>query len=448
MNVNSDLPELLRVPREDLDIELKRWMDPKDSLTKAKFAKELIALRNHGGGFLIIGFQDSNPPIPDPGRPDDVAAFSTDYFNNVLKKYAEPTFHCALNIVLHPVTGDAYPIVTVPGGATIPVRCKADSPDNGRTIRIDSYYIRRPGPESNTPQSGAEWDAFLNRCILARKQELASMLSGILSSGQVPATGFVVQSEVSDPLDELRVFARQAVARFDELREQLLPTDPARLQQGYFVFSARIIGDLKLLSLAQIRDTLATLKKYTGWSPMYVFTREPLAPYPFDDDILECWLGKDGQDAGHADFWRVSRRGFITLIRGYQEDEPDIVQKHGKAMDLTLPAWRLAEFLLRVKELGTHLVSPVFKIQIIAEWTGLEGRSLVSVGGSRMLSNHFTSHTPTYEVSDEFDASQLDDLPAVVVGKLVTPLLRRFSFFEPPVDFFESEIAKLTSRNV
>lgn len=274
------------------------------------------------------------------------------------------------------------------------------------------------------------------------------MLSTILSSGQGPIAGWMTQPEEADPFAELKVFASQAVARFEELTERLPPDDTARLPQGRFEFSARIIGDLKQLTLVQLRDTLAALKKYTGWSPMYIFTREPLTPYSFDDDILECWLGVESHEPGHADFWRVSRRGFITLIRGYQEDEPALAQKHGKAMDLTVPAWRLAEFLLRVKELGTYLAGPVFKIQIVARWTGLEDRSLVSVDGTRWLDDQRTSHTPTFEANDEFDASQLDDLPAVVVGNLVAPLLRRFSFFEPPGGFFDDEIAKLTGRNV
>lgn len=446
MNVNLELPELLRSPREDLGIELKRWMDPKDDVTKAKFAKELIALRNHGGGFLIIGFQDGAQPIPDPARPSDLSAFTTDYFNSIIKKYAEPPFHCTSYIVIHPETNETYPIISVPGGAMVPVRCKAESPDKGKTIKLDSYYIRRPGPESNAPQSGAEWDALLNRCILARKQELASMLSGILSSGQGSIAGLLAKAEPEDPFAELSAFAVQTLTKFDELKEQLPPDSPARLSGGYFMFSARILGDLKPVTLAQVRDALSALRRYTGWSPMYIFNNEPLAPYPIDDDILECWLGSEGSDPGHADFWRVSRKGFVTLIRGYQEDQRDLVLKFGKVMDLTIPTWRLAEFLLRVKELGTHLAELPFKLQVIAKWTGLDGRSLVSLDGTRWLHSDFTSRVHSCEVRDEFDASQLDELPATVVGDLISPLLRRFSLFEPPADFTEDEIAKLTSR--
>ena len=60
--MNDELQELLRFPREDLDVELKQWMDINDKNVQAKFAKELLALRNHGGGYLVVGFKDGRSP--------------------------------------------------------------------------------------------------------------------------------------------------------------------------------------------------------------------------------------------------------------------------------------------------------------------------------------------------------------------------------------------------
>jgi len=49
--MNEELQDLLRSPREDLDTELKQWMDPSDRLVQAKFANEMLALRNHSDGY-------------------------------------------------------------------------------------------------------------------------------------------------------------------------------------------------------------------------------------------------------------------------------------------------------------------------------------------------------------------------------------------------------------
>ncbi|MXY67795.1 MAG: hypothetical protein F4Y47_04465 [Acidobacteriia bacterium] len=54
------LADLLVDPREDLDLEVKNWLDLKDDKhDKAIFAKSALALANHGGGFVVLGLEES-----------------------------------------------------------------------------------------------------------------------------------------------------------------------------------------------------------------------------------------------------------------------------------------------------------------------------------------------------------------------------------------------------
>lgn len=447
--MNDELKELVRTPREDLDIELKQWMDMTDKNVQAKLAKELLALRNHGGGYLVIGFKDEHPAVPDPARPPNLDGYSTDVFNNIVKKYAEPPFHCMSHVVTHPITRETYPVVVVPGGAKVPVRCKSESPD-GKSIKIDTYYIRRPGPESCPPQSGAEWDSLLQRCVLNRKEELLSALSAVLSSGSVSHLAGIPQPVATHPFDELRSFRDAAVARLENLQQGLTPGAGARFEHGRYILSARIVGEVKPMSPNATLDVLRSLPRYTGWSPLYVFNRTELAPYP-QGDLIETWLGKTKpEDAAHADFWRVSPDGTVTLIRGIQEDGPEFSgsgYKPGEAFELTLPAWRIAEFLLRIKALGEQITEGPFRIQIIVEWTGLAGRQLMSHGFRRGTFEGNVSHDDAYQAEIEITPGEVDAALAQTVAKLTTPLLRRFSFFEPPSQFYEQELAKLLVRD-
>jgi hypothetical protein len=448
--MNEELQELVRTPREDLDIELKQWMDITDKNVQAKMAKELLALRNHGGGYLVIGFKDEHPAVPDPARPANLDGYSTDVFNNILKKYAEPPFHCMSHVVAHPLTGETYPVIVVPGGAKVPVRCKSDSADGGKSIKLDTYYIRRPGPESSPPQSGAEWDALLQSCMLNRKEELLSALSAVLSSGNTSLLAGMPQPVPAHPFDELRTFRDAAVAKLEKLQQELAPGSGARFEHGRYILSARILGDLKPMSPNAMLEVLRALPRYTGWSPMNVFNRPELAPYPQGDNI-ECWLGKaKPDDAGHADFWRVSPDGKVTLIRGFQEDGPEFEApgyRPGEALELTLPAWRIAEFLLRVKSLGEQIANGPFRIQMIVEWDGLQGRRLMSHGGRRAIFDDHVAHDATYVTEVEVAPNEVDAALAPTVAKITTPLLRRFSFFEPPRQFYEQELAKLLGRD-
>ena len=55
---NPDLGDLLAEPREALDVEVKEWLDLTNNDHRALVAKEIIALANHGGGYLMIGFEE------------------------------------------------------------------------------------------------------------------------------------------------------------------------------------------------------------------------------------------------------------------------------------------------------------------------------------------------------------------------------------------------------
>jgi hypothetical protein len=46
------LSDLLHSPREALDIEIKAWLELSDPNRRAVLAKGIIALANHGGGYL------------------------------------------------------------------------------------------------------------------------------------------------------------------------------------------------------------------------------------------------------------------------------------------------------------------------------------------------------------------------------------------------------------
>ena len=55
-DINSQFEDWLISPMETLNIEAKGWLDMDDVESKGTIAKALIALENHGGGFLVIGF--------------------------------------------------------------------------------------------------------------------------------------------------------------------------------------------------------------------------------------------------------------------------------------------------------------------------------------------------------------------------------------------------------
>ncbi len=429
---HNRLADLLLDPREALDVEIKDWLDLADSEEdKAKLAKALLALANHGGGFVLIGLTElESGTYVASGRESTADTCSQDAVNGIVQRFAEPTFHCSVYRVPHPSSGAIHPVVSVPGGHRVPIRAKRSGP-NDRIVRQHAVYIRRPGPSSEEPTTGREWDGLFTRCLNGRRDELLDLIRGVLV-GQSPATAAQSRGTGLDRwIEECEDIWRRRAAE--------LPQDsPARCPHGFFMFAYRT-DSARHLRLPELLDVLSRAPHFTGWPPWWVPTREGIAPYP-SDGAIECWIGGDTSeqqmfhDAGHSDFWRVAPDGRAFLLRGYQEDAAATAERRiepGTGLDLNLPIWRTGEGLLHAGYLAEALEAD--SIVFAARYTGLRNRRLVQWGNE--------SNLPWASgVSREDDVSlsttvAVDGLSARLVDgvhSLLSPLYEHFSFSPDP----------------
>ena len=117
-------------PVEELDWEVKRWLDMSNPESEGTIAKELIALENHGGGFLVIGFDDSHRAqlvADEENRPSSLDCYGGDKINAIVRGRAEPAFHVEVTLQGGPGSGLLFPVCRVTGSTKVPVRSRSET---------------------------------------------------------------------------------------------------------------------------------------------------------------------------------------------------------------------------------------------------------------------------------------------------------------------------------
>ena len=104
MPLLDDFEQLLAKPREDVGVEYKSWLDLATNNGKATMAKAAIALANHGGGFIVLGYEEVAGQLVSGERPQNIPPITQDAVNGAVRRYADPEFHVEVREVSNPAT--------------------------------------------------------------------------------------------------------------------------------------------------------------------------------------------------------------------------------------------------------------------------------------------------------------------------------------------------------
>ena len=434
--------EILRKPTEDLSFEIKEWLALDNKAHRAKLAQAMIALANHGGGAVLIGYSEraDGSFVPATPAPADLNGFSSDVINEISRGYLSPAIHCEVKHIKHPDLDCTFPIIIIPGGHHVPIMAKRGGPQGQSSLQVGRTYIRRVGPTSEEPQSPEEWRGLLNRCIRFGRDALADQIRLIVSGQSFETAAPSVDAKLDD-------WIKESEDRWQALLKLLPQEHPARFPLGYYRFAYQIRGDFQKPSLTELKEALRASKvRHSGWPHWPILDRDPIRPAPVDDTI-ECFLARDDHSETTTpdvlDYWRVSTSGRAYSIRGLNEDSHSDLVIPGTGLDVTTPTWRLADGITHAVNLAEQLGANDSTIDFDLLWFGLSGRRLVSVGNPRRsLHSRRVTHQNSYQRRiSVLTSAALQQLPEIV-DKALRPLYETFDFFQLPADLTTKEIAE------
>lgn len=461
--LQRQMTDLVSFPREDMGVDCKRWVDLGSRVERAKLGKDLIALANHGAGFVVFGIGEGlDRQLVHVGKcPYDLKHYSQDAINEIVSAYASPSFQCRVMRVECPHRcGGEHVVIKVPGGHSVPIRCRRGAPDPIREPKKGEVYVRRPKPESAPIQEPHEWDDLFDRCIRSRQDELVEAFIKIVDALEAdgPSEMFDHGRRRSATVKEISTralgeeFRRSSTERF--LRLQAEHDLETRYALGVWSVSYAVqpAGSLPMPKLLKHLEKAAGSE--TGWPPWHIPTREAIRPYDYDN-TLECWLAEpnakspedplaamlDPKDAAHSDFWRASPAGQLFLARGYQEDG-FLERNLGTVLELTItPIWRLAECLLHAQRFALAFGGPAAGVSFDIRWEGLKGRRLTSfTDGDASPQRCLRESVESYGF---FPAASIGGRLAEIVQELAAPLYAAFEDSNPALGLYEEEIGRM-----
>jgi len=176
---------LVASPRETLETEYKPWINPDIPEGQAVVVTTCLALRNFGGGCLILGFRDRAGLHPLGAPPYDVhEKFSGDTVARLVGRYCLSPFETTVHYVPH--DGVEYLVIEVAAGIRAPAVTKTsiEKTTGDVLLKKDAVYTRTLD-SNNTPSSAIaskdDSERIMRICMENRETDIGSFMRRHLS---------------------------------------------------------------------------------------------------------------------------------------------------------------------------------------------------------------------------------------------------------------------------
>lgn len=453
------IEQLVKRPGESLVVEIKTWISPNEPAGQAKIIKGAIALRNRGGGYLVIGFDDKTQQQDRDGVPADIrAAFHVDHIQGLVAKYASEPFEIAVEFVEH--EGLVHPVIVIPTGVRTPVAARADLKDGDTfLIRADEVYFRTLNSGnvvSSAKIKWKDWRDLLEICFDNREADIGQFLRRHLA-GVDPATlamamagGAVGQESLAGQLESVM---EEGLGRFQAIvKERNLTLPP----HGSWEVALIIDGELPVQHDLRTFANLLSVSnpEYTGW-PVWLSSRQfsdrESRPYVLDGAWETIITQIDPSSFSHIDFMRQYPKGRFYSYRALEDDITS--SRNGptpmKCLDAILPVLRVGEAIAVGLAFAKALqAAERAKLEFMFRWSGLKDRVLAS-WADRM--RYVTPRTTKQNTVTSMVTVPVDTPPSALseyVKTVIQPLYEIFDGHVLPGSVVDELIQKLLNRQM
>lgn len=385
--------DLVANPRESLTVELKAWFDPGSPEGQSKIVRCALAMRNHGGGFMLVGFEDGTArPLTDEAPPDVRLGFNADDVQKLVTRFASDPFEVEVHFAMR--DGVEFPVPAFPGGVRTPVATKSLlGPQTSPLVRENKVYVRTLNA-SNVPSSAEagwkDWSRLMETCFENREADIGRFirrhLGGASGEGlrQIAAALSLAPQQPETVEQRLQKTLDAGLARCQAAAAARPALPPHGTWEVGVLIESEAPPPSQLRSKEFLGQLLASHPDYSGW-PVFVDSRNfaDRASRPYvNGGAWEAFTVALDAGLNHIDFWRLSATEGFYLYQAFKDDLRPDVRPPLTVLDFTLPILRVADALAVSMTFAKALGYPAdaTTLAIGFRWRGLKGRTLDNWG--------------------------------------------------------------------
>lgn len=293
------------VEGKDLDYKGPCAWDGYDKKTRCELVKDILALANTGGGWLVIGVRETGTSFTPDGVSDGQAAsFETTQVNTFLNNYADPP----INTSIHKpeVGGKRFIAIGVPGFSDTPHICQKEFPG---VLTAPTLYVRTSNNESAPIKSSADFRSIVERATRNRADSILESVRAVLTHG-------VVERGPSDR-EQFEIHVSEAQKRCDKMNPHQTKGYGYRECVFYPAFFIAERFDLPTLK------SMALNASVNFWGRPFLYAKETLPDLitAIQDGYQGAQIGQSVvDDSDELHFWQLRQSGMLYVKEVLPED--------------------------------------------------------------------------------------------------------------------------------
>lgn len=386
----DDLRQILLTGRESLNTELKPWFPPGEDRGTCIIAKACMALRNAGGGSLVIGMDDSGQPDNRDHIQNIRATFHQDAVQEIVARYSSEQFEITVHFV--DFSGMERVVVEVPSGVRTPVVCRNNLPrlatpggqPVGSLLQEGITYVRTlaaNGRPSTSAARPSDWPRLMETCFNNREADVGAFMRRQLSGIDIQSVSSTLSQMLNlanapTPTEAVDAFMNESHEKFLVYKSKTTAPDV-----GYREVAAVITGDFTEPAMdQQYLWTIGNTPDRSGWPPFFTVTNFNVngAQMKWDDDGAEAFIYNT--ELFHIiDFSRIESSGRFCFVEGYHDDLSEQIRPN-QQLDFTIQASRLADTFAKMLHFAKAFCGADSNavLTLAIRWRGLLNRRLTS----------------------------------------------------------------------